>query len=90
MTYLKFSENLRKCFEIFGKFRDVIANVRNGSKELRASNDGTVEWNTTRSILSIPVAYRRIYATVILASDWLYFSRYGIKYNTIQRNAKQP
>ena len=47
------------------------------SKLLRASNDGKVEWNATRCIL--PVAYRRIeYATVILASDWLYFSRHGI------------
>ena len=51
------------------------------SKLLRARNDGKVEWNTTRCIL--PVAYYPLhtaeYATVILASDWLYFSRHGIK-----------
>ena len=27
--------------------------------------------------------------TVILASDWLYFSRYGIKHNTILYNTMQ-
>ena len=37
------------------------------SKLLRARNDGKVEWNTAE------------YAMVILASDWLYFSRHGIK-----------
>ena len=45
------------------------------SKLLRASNDGKVEWNTTRCILPAE------YATVILASDWLYFSRHGINTN---------
>ena len=67
----------------------MIGNVRNGSQEvmrfenwllrgpqmdpsklLRASNDGKVGWNTAE------------YATVILASDWLYFLGYGIKCNT--------
>ena len=56
------------------------------SKMLRARNDGKVEWNIARCIL--PVAYypwhTAEYATVILASDWLYFSRHGIKYSTIQ------
>ena len=50
------------------------------SKLLRACNDGKVEWNTTRCILPL---YTAEYATVILASDWLYFSRHGIKYNTL-------
>ena len=49
------------------------------NKLLRASNDGKVEWNT-RCIL--PFAYYPLhtaeYVTVILASDWLYFSRHGI------------
>ena len=45
------------------------------SKLLRASNDGKVEWNTTRCILPVDTVE---YATVILASDWLYFSRHGI------------
>ena len=88
----KISGRDRKCsswFEGVEEFRKWL--LRNhqmdASKLLRASNDRTVERNTTRSILPIPVAYRRIYATVILASDWLYFSRYGIKYNTAQRKA---
>ena len=34
--FLKFSENLRKCLEIFGKFPDVIGTVRNGSQELQS------------------------------------------------------
>ena len=54
------------------------------SKMLRARNNGKVEWNTTRCIL--PVAHYPLhtaeYATVILASDWLYFSRHGIKNGT--------
>ena len=45
------------------------------NKLLRASNVGKVEWNTTRCTLPIDTAE---YATVILASDWLYFSRHGI------------
>ena len=49
------------------------------SKLLCPSSDGKVEWNTTRCIL-----YTAEYATVILASDWLYFSRHAIKYNTIR------
>ena len=61
------------------------------SKMLRARNDGKVEWNITRCIL--PVAYypwhTAEYATVILASDWLYFSRHGIKYSTIQYDVIQ-
>ena len=47
------------------------------SKLLRARNDGKVEWNTTRCI---PL-HTAEYATVILASDWLYFSRHGININ---------
>ena len=43
------------------------------------SNDGKLQWNI------VPVAYYPLhaaaYATVILASDWLYFSRHGIKYS---------
>ena len=45
------------------------------SKLLRASNDGKVEWNTTITYYPLHSAES---ATVILASDWLYFSRYGI------------
>ena len=41
------------------------------SKLLRASNDGKVQWNTSSSISAE-------YATAILASDWLYFSRHEI------------
>ena len=47
------------------------------SKLLRASNDGKV----SRVEYYYPL-HTAEYATVILASDWLYFSRYGIKYNT--------
>ena len=51
------------------------------SKLLRTSHDTKVEWNTTHCIL--PIAYYPLhtteYTTVILASDWLYFSRHGIK-----------
>ena len=47
------------------------------SKLLCRRNDGKGEWNT------IPVAYYPLntaeYATAILASDWLYFSKHGIK-----------
>ena len=56
------------------------------SKLLHARNDGKVEWNTTRCIL--PVAsyplHTAEYATVILASDRLYFSRHGINTNMRQ------
>ena len=38
--FLKFSENLRKCSEIFGKFPDVIGNVRTGSQELKSFGAG--------------------------------------------------
>ena len=64
------------------------------TKLLRASTNGKVEWNTTRCVLPVayyplhitrcilPVACYPLhiaeYATVILASDWLYFSRHGI------------
>ena len=45
------------------------------SELLRARNDGKVEW-------ILPIAYYPLqtaeYATVILDSDWLYFSRHGI------------
>ena len=40
---------------------------------------GKVEWNTTVAYYPLHIAE---YATVILASDWLYFSRHGIKYST--------
>ena len=47
------------------------------SKLLRASNDGKVA-----SGILLPVAYYPLhtteYAMVILASDWLYFTRHGI------------
>ena len=46
------------------------------SKLLRARHDGKVEWNTTVAYYQLHTAE---YATVILASDWLYFSRHGIK-----------
>ena len=61
----------------------MIGNVRTGSQELknfgaskllRPSNDGKEEWNTT-------LEYTAEYATAILASDLLNFSRHGIKYN---------
>ena len=38
--FFKFSENLRKCSEIFGKFPDVMGNVRNGSQELKSFGAG--------------------------------------------------
>ena len=51
--------------------------VKSPSTNYGASNDGKVEWNTI-----LPIAYYPLhtaeYATVILASDWLYFSRHGI------------
>ena len=34
--FLKFSENLRKCLEVIGKFPDVIGNVCNSSQELKS------------------------------------------------------
>ena len=46
------------------------------SKLLRASHDGNVEWNT--AIIAYYPLHNAEYATVILASDWLYFSRHGI------------
>ena len=50
------------------------------SKLLRARNDRKVEWN-------LPIAYYPLhtaeYATVIMASDWLYFSRHGINYSIV-------
>ena len=41
--FLKFSENLRKSSEIFGKFPDVIGNVGNGSQELKSFGVGFLE-----------------------------------------------
>ena len=38
--FLKFSENLRECSEIFGKCPDVIRNVPNGSQELKSFGAG--------------------------------------------------
>ena len=39
-NFLKFSINLRKSSEVFGKFTDVIGNVRNGSQELKSFGAG--------------------------------------------------
>ena len=36
-NFRKIFGNLRKCSKIFGKFPDVIGNVRNGSQELMSS-----------------------------------------------------
>ena len=64
--FLKFSENLPKSSETISgcegveEFRSWLLRSpqMDHSKLLLASNDGKVEWNTTRCIL--PVAYRRI------------------------------
>ena len=40
--FFKFSENLRKCSEIFGKFSDMIGHVSNGSQELKSFGAGEV------------------------------------------------
>ena len=87
-----------KSSEILGKFPDVIGNIRNGSQELNNFGTGfreVLKWtpvNCWAQVMTgkqsgiLPVAYYPLYtaeyATVILASDWLYFSRYGIQYNT--------
>ena len=47
------------------------------NKLLRARNEGKVEWNTTYTIAYYPL-HTAEYETVIMSSDWLYFSRYGI------------
>ena len=47
-------------------------------KLLRAMNDGKVEWSNTVAYYPLHTAE---YATVILASDWLYFSRHGINHD---------
>ena len=39
-NFRKIFGNLRKCSEIFGKFPDVIVNVRNGSQELKSFGAG--------------------------------------------------
>ena len=117
--FFKFSENLRKSSEIFGKLRkrfksnfqtfllffkifgksaeifevfenlrkrfpDVIGNVRKGFGarfwEVLKWTKKTVsrkEWREGR--VEYHPLHTAEYATVILASDWLYFSRHGIK-----------
>ena len=39
-NFLKFSISLRKSSGVFGKFTDVIGNVRNGSQELKSFGAG--------------------------------------------------
>ena len=39
LVFKKTSKNL-KCSEIFGKFPDVIGNIRNGSQELKSFGAG--------------------------------------------------
>ena len=38
--FFKFSENLEKSWEIFGKLPDVIGNIRNGSQECKSFKAG--------------------------------------------------
>ena len=80
----------RNCSETFAEdeteyriwFWEVLK--RTPTKLLRVSYDEKVEWNTTRCIRYYPLNTAE-YATVFLASDWLYFLWPGIKMDILQR-----
>ena len=77
-VFFKFSENLRKSSEVFGKLRKFLENFGNGSKIIFRCFYGVFK---ILIFLILSVAYRRICSGNL--GLWLYFSTHGIKYSVI-------